>query len=173
MAVAMSQLKKVTLSDNEVTRMIAAKAMNDQAFKDTLCDYIGSQISNGSSQTRGKKFQALVQSITEFRKQIADQAGLQAPKNSFGDQWDLNTYLKQVTHSRVLVAKDSAQEEQGTKVISDKGIHKWGWVVSQQLCFEGLVSSHLSGIPYVYCTLGSRFLAVDSPVPGRPEPIPI
>lgn len=165
MAVALSQPKMVILNDIKVSRMIAEEAIHNQAFRDLLSDFA----STGNVQTRGKKFQAIDRTITEFRKQIADEAGLKAPKDGSGHERSLSTYLKQVTHPRVLVGKASAQEEQGAKLTSEEGDHAWGWVVSNQVCLMGLAGSHLAlGKPIVCCTLGFVFPAVNAPLSGRP-----
>lgn len=130
MAVALSQPKMIMLNDIKVSRMIAEDAIHDQAFKDLLSDFT----LTGNVQTRGKKFRAIDRTITKVRKQLADEAGFEAPKDGSGHERSLNTYLKQVTHARVLVGKASVQEEQGAKLTSEEGNHAWGWVVSNKVC---------------------------------------
>lgn len=135
MAVALSQPKVIILNDIRVSRMIAEKAVHDQAFRDLLSDFT----STVNVQTKSKKFQAIDQAIIKFRKQIADEAGLKPPKDCSGFERNLSTYVKQVTHTRVLVSKASAQEEQEATLTSEEGNHAWGWVVSNQVCLTGLV----------------------------------
>ena len=142
----MSQILTVILDDNEVSRMIADKAMHDQAFRSKLSEFVGSQVTTSELQKRPKKFQWIVQIIATFRKQIADQVGLEAPLTQDGAERDLSTYLRQATHSKGLVAKADAQMEPGFEVIDEDGDHNWGWgwVVSRQVCLKVLASLHLT-----------------------------
>ena len=161
----MSPPKKIILSDIKVSRMMAEKAVHDQDFRDLLSDVA----STGQLQTRGKKLRAIDQTMTDFRKQIVDEAGLEAPKDVSGHELNLNTYLKQVTYSRMLVSKASAQGGQGAVVVSGKDGHEWEWVVSNQICLTGIANSHLPvGKSSVCRTLSFVYLTINAPVPGRP-----
>ena len=144
MAVDLYRPRMIPLSDNGVSRLMAEKAIHDQDFRELLLDCVNLPILCGVGQARGKKLQAITESITEFRKQLADKAGLEPPIDSFGRRRDLNTYLKQVTHSRVLVVKVSAQKERGAKVSSEAVKYEWGWVVSHPVSTMEIASSHLT-----------------------------
>ena len=115
----MSQ-SQVILSDNNVSRLIADKAMHNCVFKAQLLGY-----------NKPKNLRVVIKSIETFREQIVDQAGLKAPPPSLDPPRDLNDYLKRNMISRALVWKIKAEE--GTEVASSDSSCEWGWVVSCQL----------------------------------------
>ncbi len=141
MAMDMSHSQEITLDDSGVSRMMAAKAMHDELFKTKLEDFVNSSTSTASQRTKSKTSKAIIQTITDLRLQTADQAGLKAPNTSFGKPWDLNTYLKQITHSRVLWAKVNPKKEEGNEEVSNDDEYKWGWVVSHQAWLKVLAVS--------------------------------
>ena len=144
MAVDLSRSRMTTLSDNTVSRMMAEKAVHNQEYRELLLEFISLTISVGPLRAKDKKFEALLQSIRDFRQQIADEARLEAPRDSFGRRRELSTYLKQVLHSRVLVPNFRAQQEGGAEVTSELANNEWGWVVSHHICLIDLASSLLT-----------------------------
>lgn len=172
----MSQIQTIILDDNEVSRMMAEKAMHNQAFRIKLSEFVGSQARTSELQQRPKKFQWIVQIIAALRKQIADQVGLEAPLTQDGAERDLSTYLRRASHPKGLVAKADAQMEPGFEVIDEEGDHSWamGMIGESSSMLESTCKLTLDlGTPDVCCTLGFGFPAVDAPVPGRPDTIPV
>ncbi len=141
MAMDMSHSRGIILDDSGVSRIMAARAMHDKLFKTKLKDFVNPSTSRASQRTKSKSSKAIIQTITDLRLQTADQAGLKAPNTSSGTPWDLNTYLKQITHSRVLWAKVNPKKEEGNEEVSNDDEYKWGWVVSYQARLKVLAVS--------------------------------
>ena len=141
MAVNLSQSMMTTLNDNTVSRMMAAKAVYDQDYRKLLLEYVSLEISVGPLRAKDKRFEAILLSIRDFRQEIADEAKLEAPRESSGRRRELSTYLKQVLHSRVLVPNWRAQREGEAGVSSEVVNKEWGWVVSYHVCLIDLASS--------------------------------
>lgn len=129
----MSQSQMVILDDNTVSRMLADKALHDQAFRDLLLKGVSSPFSTLYPEKKSKVFQVISQDIRGFRQQLVDDAGLKAP-DLHGKPWDLNSYLNRAAYSRELEEKVNTQNEEGTMVISEEGGGEWGWVVSHLAC---------------------------------------
>ena len=162
MSINMSQSEELVLSDKTVSRMMAERAVHDQAFADLLSNVVRS-VAIGRS--RRKKFNIIVSIISQYRDQIADQLELRALPSMAGGPQNLNTYLKQTTFSRVLVSKHAAQEEEGSEAASEQMEYKWVWVVSPQVCSKVLSKLTLDlGTANMHCTLGFLILAVHAPV---------
>ena len=163
MAVNMSQSEEVILSDKTVSRMVAEKAAQDQAFTELLSTFVGS-IDDGRS--KPKKFNAIVSIISQYREQIADQMELRAPISlgGGGSPQNLNTYLKQTVMSRVLFSKIATREEKGNEAASEQMEYKWGWVVSHHVCATVLPKLTLDiGAADVHSTLSCCTIAVHTP----------
>ena len=143
MAVDLSQAKMTTLSDNTVSRMMAARALHDHDYRKLLLEYIGLPVSFAPLRAKDKKFEPLFRSIRDLRQQLADKAMLDAPRDSAGHRRELSTYLKQVLHSRVLVP-NRALTQGGVEEIAEVGNKGWGWVVSHQVCLIDLASLPLT-----------------------------
>ena len=116
--------QRTVLDDSEVSRMIAAKALNDTFFKRQLLNY-----------GEDHSVRTVLQVIPMFRKQIADQAKLQAPPLANGRSPDLTSFLRKNTNSRLL-GKVVSREVYGGPVVSMKEGSEWGWVVSYLKCLE-------------------------------------
>ncbi len=112
----MSQSSRVVLDDNEVSRRMAEKAMNDEVFKKQLLNCLP------PNTTDQKIFRAISETILDFRKQIVRHAKLKVPRLPNGDAQGLNTYLQRVRISRKLLGKKVDRE--------------WGWVVNHQPCLD-------------------------------------
>ena len=140
MAIDPSQSTMTALSDNTVSRMMAEKALFNQDYKELLLEYISLPIPTGPLREEDKKFEPLFKSITDFREDLADEAMLEAPKDTFGRKRELNTYLKQVQISRTLVPNWRAQREGIAQVVAKRGKNEWGWVVSRQVYLTDLAS---------------------------------
>ena len=143
MAVDFSQFKMILLNDNQVSRMLAEKALHDQTFRDRLLEYASFQSTSGMP-TRAKRFEIVNDAINSLRKQLAEDAELEAPKDQSGQIRDLNTYLKQLTHARVLVLKVDAQEVPESTTSSEEDVYEWGWVVSFHALLRSLASLHFT-----------------------------
>ena len=171
MAINMSQSEELILSDKTVSRMMAERAVQDQAFTDLLSKFVGSI---GDGRTKPKKFSTIVSVISQYRVQIADQMELRAPHSIAGDPQNLNTYLKQTMMSRVLVSKNATQEEKGNEAASEQTEYKWIWVVSPHVCSKVLtkLTLHL-GAADMYCTLGFCIVAVHAPFSSRSYTFPL
>ena len=144
MAVDLSQAKMTALSDNTVSRMMAARALHDQDYRELLSEYISLPVSFAPLRAKDKKFEPLFLSIRDFRQELANKARLDAPRSAFGRRRELSTYLKQVQHSRVLVPDNLARTQGGVEGAAEVGNKSWGWVVSHQDCLIDLASSPLT-----------------------------
>ncbi len=113
----MSQSSTVVLDDNEVSRRMAEKAMNDEVFKKQLLNCF-----RPNTTENRKIFRAISETILDFRKQIVGQAELKVPRLPNGNAQGLNTYLQRVRISRKLLGKEVDRE--------------WGWVVNHELCLD-------------------------------------
>ena len=130
MAVDLSQSTMATLSDSTVSRMMAEKALHNQDYRELLLEYISLPIPTGPLRAKDKKFEPLFKSIRDFREDLADDAMLEAPRDTFGRRRELSTYLKQVQNSRTLIPNWRAQREGKAQVVAGRGNNQWGWVVS-------------------------------------------
>lgn len=152
--------------------MVAEKALHDRVFRRQLFNYINLTSWSRSAKAKRKLVQTIVSTIERLRVQLVDQAGLKVPELPSGNTRGLNTYLKTVTSSRVLLKKANTQKEEGTDVTSENGNSEWGWVVSHQVSFDSYNLTLDLGRTYRCCVLGRDFPAVDAPVPGRSYSVP-
>lgn len=134
----MSHSKMIILNDNQVSRMMAEKALHDEVFSNQLFNYIDPNFSKWPAKKERELTQAIVAIIESFRVKLVDQAGLKAPELRSGYKRGLNTYLKTVWNSRVLFNKLNTQKEETTDTISVKVSGEWGWVVSHQVFLKEL-----------------------------------
>ena len=134
-AIAMSHSPMVILNDDEVSRMMAEKAMHDQAFKNHLLSCVSPDFFACYTRQNRITFRVISETIMGFRVQIVSQAELRAPTLPNGKSQDLNTYLKRVRNSKMLLGKASIQKGVGTEA----GDREWGWVVSRREWFEALL----------------------------------
>ena len=167
MAFDMSQSEEPILCDKTVSRMMAERALQDQGFKDMLSTFARS---DNNGRWRPKNFNAISTIISDYRDQIADQMGLEAPHTLVGQgPQKLNTYLRHSRVSKDLVSKVAIKEEENIEADPERRDYKWGWVVSYQLCSKILTKLTFdSGTGDVHCTLGFCILTVHAPLSSRP-----
>ena len=122
-----SKPQKTLLDDTEVSRMMAAKALDDWLFRQQLF---------GHSENR-KDFRAIHQVIPTFRQEIVYRAKLRVPYPPS----ELSTYLKKNTNSRVLLSRAMPLQGNGDKATSVEEKGEWGWVVSYLSCLEMIMNS--------------------------------
>ncbi|CAD6574403.1 MAG: hypothetical protein ASARMPREDX12_006578 [Alectoria sarmentosa] len=145
----------VVLDDNTVSRMLADKALHDQAFRDLLLEGVSPPFSTLYPVEKSKVFQVISQDIRTFRQQLVDNAGLKAP-DLHGKPWDLNSYLNRAAYSRELEEKVDAQNEEETMAVSEEGGGEWGWV----------------GLPICIARLAVAFLESTLRFQADPTPFP-
>lgn len=123
----------VILNDKEVSRMMAEKAMHDQAFRD--------QLGCGDDM----KTKAITRAIESFRVQLADQADLRAPYQYLLRPRDLNRYLRKKTNARTLLRKSKTPKDEESSAEKSEGRDReWGWVVSHLVRLAVPSVSHMT-----------------------------